>query len=88
MWLILCFSNVVYSEYHASLEWVSTPLVGPLLGITLVSLLFHGHLGIVVIIDDYVREPWRKRAINISAVLTAIVGLTAIVAIVALAIAQ
>ena len=84
LWLILSFSNVVYSEYDQSLAWVSGSLVGLLLGLTLVSLLFHGHLGIVVVIDDYVRGPWRKRAIRISALLTALTGLSTIAAIVAL----
>ena len=84
LWLVLSFSNVVYNGYHQSLAWVSAPLVGSLLGLTIVSLLFHGHLGIVVVIDDYVRGPWRKRAIQISALLTAFTGLFAIVAIVTL----
>ena len=79
---------MVYSGYDQSLAWVSGPLVGFLLGLTLVSLLFHGHLGIVVVIDDYVRGPWRKRAIQISALLTAFTGLFAIVAIVALFISK
>ena len=84
LWLILSFSNVVYSEYDQSLAWVSAPLAGCLLGLTVVSLLFHGHLGIVVIIDDYVRGPWRKRASQISAILTTTTGLCVIVAIVSL----
>ena len=84
LWLIVSFSNVVYSKYDQSVEWASTPLVGFLLGLTLISLLFHGHLGIVVVIDDYVRGKWRKRAINISASLSAFTGLFAVVAIVAI----
>ena len=88
LWLILSFSNVVYSEYDQSLAWVSGPLVGFLLGLTLVSLLFHGHLGIVVVIDDYVRGPWRRKAIQISALLTAFTGLLVIAAIVAILITE
>ena len=75
---------MVYSEYHQSPAWVSAPLVGSLLGLTLVILLFHGHLGIVVVIDDYVRGPWRKRAIQTSALLATFTSLSAIVAIVVL----
>ena len=82
LWLILSFRNVVYSGYDQSFEWVSSPLVGFLLVLTLVSLLFHGHLGIVVVIDDYVRGPWRKRAIQISMLLNMFTGLSAIAAIV------
>ena len=88
LWLIVSFSDIVYSEYDQSLAWVSTPLVGTLLGLTLVSLLFHGYLGIVVVIDDYVRGPWRKRAIQISAVLSVFTGLCTIAAIVVLFIAK
>ena len=84
IWLIVSFGNVVYNEYQQALAWVSAPLPGLLLGITLICLLFHGHLGIVVVIDDYVRGPWRKRAIQISVLLTAFIGLSAIAAIVAL----
>jgi succinate dehydrogenase / fumarate reductase membrane anchor subunit len=75
LWLILNFSTVIYSEYDQSVAWVSAPLVGCLLGLTLVSLLFHGHLGIIVVIDDYVRGPWRKRSIQISALIAAFTGL-------------
>ena len=88
LWLVLSFSNVVYSEYNQSHAWVSAPLVGFLLGLTLVILLFHGHLGIVVVFDDYVRGPWRKKASQISALLTAFTGLFAIAAIVAILISE
>jgi succinate dehydrogenase / fumarate reductase membrane anchor subunit len=88
IWLIVSFSSVVYNEYQQSLAWVSAPLPGLLLGITLISLLFHGHLGIVVVIDDYVRGPWRKKAIQISGFLTAFTGLFAITAIVTILIAE
>ena len=84
IWLIVSFSNVVYNEYQQSLAWVSAPLPGLLMGITLIILLFHGHLGIVVVIDDYVRGPWRKRAIQISALFAAFTSLSVIAAIVAL----
>ena len=84
LWLVLSFSNVVYSEYNQSHAWVSAPLVGFLLGLTLVILLYHGHLGIVVVIDDYVRGPWRKRAIQISALLITFTSFSAIAAIVVL----
>ena len=88
LWLIVSFSNVVYSGYDQSLEWVTTPFDGSLFGLTIVMLLFHGHLGIVVIIDDYVHGSWRKRAIHVSALLNAFTGLFAISAIVALFIAK
>ena len=84
IWLSVSFSNVVYSDYDEALAWMSTPLAGFLLGLTLASLLFHGHLGIVVVIDDYVRGPQRKRAIQLSALLTAFTGLFVIASIVAL----
>ena len=79
---------MVYSGYDQSLAWVSAPLSGFLLGLTLISLLFHGHLGIAVVIDDYVRGPWRKRATQISALLTTLTGLSAIAAILVLVITK
>jgi succinate dehydrogenase / fumarate reductase membrane anchor subunit len=84
LWLIVSFSDVVYSGYDQSLAWISAPLSGLLLGLTLISLLFHGHLGIVVVIEDYVRGRWRKRAIQISVLLTALTGLSATAAILVL----
>ena len=88
IWLIVSFSNVAYNEYQQALAWVSAPLPGLLLAITLISLLFHGHLGIVVVIDDYVRGPSRKKAIQLSGFLTAFTGLFAVGSIVAILIAQ
>lgn len=84
LWLIVSFSNVVYSGYDQSLAWVSRPLVGSLFILTIANLLFHGHLGIVVVIDDYVRGSWRKRAIRISALLTTLMGLSSIGSVVVL----
>ena len=81
LWLVVSFSGVVYSEYNQSLAWVHTPHVAILLVVTLVSLLFHGHLGVVVVIDDYVRGPWRKRATQISVLVTVLTALFAIVSI-------
>ena len=84
IWLIVSFGDVVYSEYDRSFAWASSPLSGFLLGLTLVSLLFHGHLGVVVVIDDYVRGPWQKIAIRISTFLTTFICLAAILAILVL----
>ena len=75
---------MVDSGYDQSLGWVSVPISGFLLGITLVILLYHGHLGIVVVIDDYVRGSWRKRATQISAITSAVTGLSVIGAILSL----
>ena len=88
LWLIVSFGNVVYNDYQQALAWVSAPLPGLLLGITLIILLYHGHLGIVVVIDDYVRGPWRKKASQISALLTSFTGLSSIAAIVAILITK
>ena len=88
IWLIVSFSNVVYSEYDESLGWASPPLSGFFLGLTLIYLLFHGHLGIVSVIDDYVHGRWHKRAIQISALLTTLSGVFVVAAIVVLAIGK
>jgi succinate dehydrogenase / fumarate reductase membrane anchor subunit len=84
VWLILNLNNMIYSEYDRSLEWASVPFFGILLGLTILSLLFHGYLGLVVIIDDYIRGEWRKRVIRIAALLTSVTGLSAIVAVASL----
>ena len=88
LWLILSFGDVIYSQYDQALDWVSTPIVGLLLCLTLICLLFHGHLGIVVVIDDYVRDPWRKRAIGLSAFITTVTGLLALIAVAILVITK
>ena len=88
IWLTVCFGETVYSGYDQSLRWMSAPLNGFLFCLTLVSLLFHGHLGIVVVVDDYIRGPWRKRAIQMSIFCTVLIGLAAISATLALIIVR
>lgn len=84
LWLILSFRNIVYSGYDQSLAWVSTPFIAILICVTLVIFLFHGHLGVSVVIEDYVQGPWKKRGIKISMLLNTLIGLCSIAAIVML----
>ena len=79
---------MVYSGYEQSLAWVSIPMVGVLLSLTLVILLLHGHLGLTVIIEDYLRGSWRDRAIQISVLFNVLIGVSSAAAILSLLITR
>ena len=66
LWLITR-SNYLYGEYETALGWASDPIVAALLELTLLILLLHAHLGIVVIVEDYVTNAWQKFSLRLSA---------------------
>jgi succinate dehydrogenase / fumarate reductase membrane anchor subunit len=60
LWLMTNFALYFNDSYETVRAWASTALVSTLLILTLVLLLFHAHLGLLVIIDDYFRGQEKK----------------------------
>ena len=48
--------------YEALVRWVQTPLNTMLLIATVLVMLYHSHLGIEVVFEDYVKQGWQRVA--------------------------
>lgn len=60
LWFIYAFLTQVPAAYGDVLAWIQHPLNMAALGVTIALLLFHGILGLQVIIEDYIHCAWIK----------------------------
>jgi succinate dehydrogenase / fumarate reductase, membrane anchor subunit len=60
VWLIFSFISQVPHDYHGALLWVRQPSHLILLALTILITLYHGTLGLQVIIEDYIHRSWLK----------------------------
>jgi succinate dehydrogenase / fumarate reductase membrane anchor subunit len=90
LWTVYVFTWRVPTEYHQALMWLRFPLHALLLIITILVGLYHGALGLQVIIEDYVHTPWCKLiliyAVKFLAVLLAVGSIISLVKIMYLSI--
>ncbi|HGX92228.1 MAG TPA: succinate dehydrogenase, hydrophobic membrane anchor protein [Candidatus Tenderia sp.] len=82
--LWLCFSLAMLPEagYGAVVHWLQSPVNAVLLMLTLLVSLYHGQLGVQVILEDYVSTWWLRTTLIVGAwfltVLMMIVGIYSI----------
>ena len=66
LWLVTTFVMAYRGSYAGAQAWVSAPFNSTLLILTLAILLLHAHLGLQVVIDDYLSGYQRKLLVRIS----------------------
>ena len=57
LWLVTSLITITASDLSSVKMWVSNPINTSLLLLTLISGLWHGQLGMQVVIEDYVHAP-------------------------------
>ena len=82
LWIISSGRNYVYKDYELVLLWASKPFTTVLLQATLLLLLLHAYLGMIVIIDDYVKGVWRTILNRVLAVTLIVIGASTALSIV------
>jgi succinate dehydrogenase / fumarate reductase membrane anchor subunit len=81
LWFLVSVIRLDTSGHAAVVEWLRQPLTLALLILFIIALLQHAHLGLQVIIEDYVESDFGKIAgIVLVRFLAAFAGMTAIVA--------
>lgn len=60
LWLVYAFTRQIPSDYQHVLMWVQFPIHAILLLLTILIALYHGALGLQVVIEDYVHTSWIK----------------------------
>jgi succinate dehydrogenase / fumarate reductase membrane anchor subunit len=60
LWLVYAFVFQVPTDYQGAIMWIKFPIHAVLLMLTIFVGLYHGALGLQVIIEDYLHTPWIK----------------------------
>ena len=61
-WFVFSMLRVGGGHYEAVHQWAARPSAALLLGVFVLSLLYHAQLGIQVVIEDYVHTRWLRRS--------------------------
>ncbi|MGH8650826.1 MAG: succinate dehydrogenase, hydrophobic membrane anchor protein [Gammaproteobacteria bacterium] len=60
IWLVVSLIVMSGASYEAAVRWLSSPIVAALMLVFVAALCYHAHLGMQVVIEDYVHTPWLK----------------------------
>ena len=82
IWLVVSLIVISSANYEAAVRWLSSPIVATLMLVFVGALCYHAHLGMQVVIEDYVHTPWLKitllLAFQFAMLLLALVSMLAI----------
>src|SRR5699024_4269786 len=62
LWFVVCIINSVGADYAAVLVWLSSPMQAVLMVLYLAAIFYHSHLGLQVVVEDYIHVEWVKVA--------------------------
>jgi succinate dehydrogenase / fumarate reductase membrane anchor subunit len=54
LWLALALARVDLGSHAALVAWIREPMTAILMGLTAACLIYHSHLGVRVVLEDYV----------------------------------
>lgn len=60
IWVVYAFAHQIPTDYNHAIIWLKFPLHSILMILTILVGLYHGTLGLQVVIEDYVHTPWLK----------------------------
>jgi len=86
MWFVVSIISLAGTDYAQVVEWLSSPVHGMLLGLFLVTSLYHANLGLQAIFEDYIQARWLQVSARILAAFAAVfLGFSGIFALLGLA---
>ena len=59
-WFVLSMLSIGNARHETVIAWAGRPATALLLGVFALGLFYHAHLGLKVVIEDYVHAPWLK----------------------------
>ncbi|TVQ36926.1 MAG: succinate dehydrogenase, hydrophobic membrane anchor protein [Wenzhouxiangella sp.] len=82
VWLVYALASLVGADHAAASAWLARPLNAAMAILFVVTSLYHGKLGLQVVIEDYIHGRFAEVSLQILVKLAAIVGgLLAVIAI-------
>jgi len=86
LWLCFALAALPGADYAQLRAWVATPLNALLLMVALPTALYHGYLGVQVVVEDYVHLPWLRMVLIVGSGFAAtLLGGAALLAVLMLA---
>jgi succinate dehydrogenase / fumarate reductase, membrane anchor subunit len=83
IWLLVFLNKAVHASYVETVGWLSSPINALAIAAWTVAVIFHGALGVQVVIEDYVSNlPLRTRAIRTTNLIFLGLGIAALAAII------
>jgi len=83
LWLVGSLILLPDSGYASVREWLSAPVAATLMGLLVISTIWHARLGLQVVVEDYVHEHANKFAamvaLNLAAFAAAAFGLVCVI---------
>lgn len=82
LWIMVSLVAMTSKEYVQIIQWMKAPINAVLLILFVLSLFYHGQLGVQVVIEDYVESEWQKiTSLILVKFLTLFAGLASVLAI-------
>lgn len=81
LWLLFSVASLSTAEYEVARAWIAQPLTAAMLFLFVAIAGHHAYLGIQVVLEDYLQEPQRGRAILFGRLLLGAATLLSIFAI-------
>ena len=89
IWLCTAIARLPSADYETVTTWIGFPLNAVMLVTVITAVLYHGYLGVQVIMEDYVNPRWVRTAlIIISGFAAFLLGVSAIFVVLRLAFAS
>ncbi len=86
LWMVFCLLQAMSDDLVTAREWIGQFYVAPMLGLFIVLALYHGQLGMQVIIEDYIsHKGWQMASILFVKALLLLAGAVAIFSILRIA---
>ncbi len=82
VWLVYALASLVGADHAAASQWLSSPFNAAMAILFVVTSLYHGKLGLQVVIEDYIHQRFAEVSLQVLVKLATIIGgLLAVIAI-------
>ena len=82
VWFVASVVSMAGADYVTMQAWIGSPVVGGIMILLIAATFYHAHLGLQVVIEDYVHHEGMKFAAVIAVkALAVVLGLTGILAV-------
>ncbi len=82
VWLVFALTRLIGADHAAAVDWLSSPFNAAMAILFVVTSIYHGKLGLQVVIEDYVHHRLAEVTLQVLVKIASIVGgLLAVIAI-------
>ena len=82
LWFMVSLVAMAGADHATIVAWIASPIVAGLLILLVMATFFHTHLGLQVVIEDYVHnEAWKLTLLLVSQAASIVLGLAGVLSI-------